>query len=62
MNSEAQPAETEVNHAFHVSRQTWTHIALHCKNIDEMISGTSSTLISPCLKRKIPSGRSVDGG
>ena len=38
MNSEAQPAETEVNHAFHVSRQTWTHIALHCKNIDEMIA------------------------
>ena len=38
MNSEAQPADTEVNHAFHVSKQTWTHIALHCKNIDEMIA------------------------
>ena len=59
MNSEAQPGETEVNHAFHVSKQTWTHIALHCKNIDEMIAWYKDTSL-PCFsKRKILSGGSV---
>ena len=39
MNTEAGSAEeAEANHAFHVSKQTWTHIALHCKNIDSMIA------------------------
>ena len=39
MNTEAGSAEeAEANHAFHVSKQTWTHIALHCKNIDAMIA------------------------
>jgi len=26
------------NHSFHVAKPTWTHIALHCKDIDKMIA------------------------
>ena len=38
MDSEEEKVEGEANHAFHVPKQTWTHIALYCKNIDDMIA------------------------
>ena len=37
MSNEQQNEEFEANHEFHVPRGTWTHIALHAKDIDKTI-------------------------
>jgi catechol 2,3-dioxygenase-like lactoylglutathione lyase family enzyme len=38
MSSGQQDQEFEPNHDFHVPKATWTHIALHAKDIEKMIA------------------------
>jgi len=38
MSNEKEEKEFQENNEFHVPKSTWTHIALHAKNIDKMIA------------------------
>lgn len=57
MNIEKEATEFTANHSFHVPKQTWTHIALHCKDIDKMIDWYEEfTHFSLLFKEKDESG------